>query len=149
MNSNTEQSLTIGRIARLAEVGVDTIRFYERRGLLPTPQRTPSGYRLYQTDTVNRLSFIRRAKALGFSLEEISTLLDLQDSGGPKAEVKAITRRKLDAVNNKISDLVRMRDALSQLNKQCSGKGDICGCPIIEVLSDPSDIESADSKQTN
>jgi len=149
MNSNTEPALTIGRIARLAGVGVDTIRFYERRGLLPTPQRTPSGYRLYQTDTVNRLNFIRRAKALGFSLEEISTLLALQDSGGPKAEVKAITQRKLDAVNIKINDLVRMRDALSQLNKECSGKGDICGCPIIEVLSDSSDIEPIDSKQTH
>lgn len=146
MNSNAQQNLTIGRIARLAGVGVDTIRFYERRGLLPVPRRTPSGYRLYNPDTVNRLSFIRRAKALGFSLEEITTLLDLQDSGGPKAEVKAITQRKLDAVNNKIDDLVRMRDALSQLNKECSGQGDICGCPIIEVLSDSADSLPAGDK---
>ncbi len=148
MNTGTEQKLTIGRIARLAEVGVDTIRFYERRGLLPAPSRTPSGYRLYETDTVDRLSFIRRAKALGFSLEEITTLLDLQDNGGPKAEVKAITQRKLDAVNNKIDDLVRMRDALSNLNKQCSGQGDICGCPIIEVLAGPADTHPA-AERTN
>jgi len=129
--------LTIGRIARLAEVGVDTIRFYERRGLLPEPVRTAAGYRLYSTDTVNRLHFIRRAKALGFSLEEITTLLDLQDNGGPKAKVKAITQRKLEGINAKIDDLERMRDVLNDLNKQCSGKGDVCGCPIIDVLSDP------------
>lgn len=135
-------NLTIGRIARLASVGVDTIRFYERRGLLPKPDRTASGYRLYKTDTVDRLHFIRRAKTLGFSLEEINTLLDLQDNGGPKAEVKSITQRKLDGINAKIDDLQRMRDVLNDLNKQCSGKGDVCGCPIIDVLSDPGNMSN-------
>lgn len=133
----TNTKLTIGRIARLAAVGVDTIRFYERRGLLPKPLRTPAGYRLYTTETVDRLNFIRKAKSLGFSLEEISTLLDLQDNGGPKAEVKAITQRKLDGINNKIDDLQKIRDVLNKLSSQCSGEGDICGCPIIEVLSQP------------
>ena len=136
------EKLTIGRIARLAEVGVDTIRFYERRGLLPEPVRTAAGYRLYSTDTVNRLHFIRRAKALGFSLEEITTLLDLQDNGGPKAKVKDITQRKLEGINAKIDDLERMRDVLNDLNKKCSGKGDVCGCPIIDVLSDPEAINT-------
>ncbi len=132
-----KSKLTIGRIARLAAVGVDTIRFYERRGLLPKPLRTPAGYRLYTTETVDRLNFIRKAKSLGFSLEEISTLLNLQDNGGPKAEVKAITQRKLDGINSKIDDLQKMRDVLDELSNQCSGEGDICGCPIIEVLSEP------------
>ncbi len=132
-----QAKLTIGRIARLAAVGIDTIRFYERRGLLPKPTRTPAGYRLYTTDTVDRLDFIRKAKSLGFSLEEISTLLNLQDNGGPKAEVKAITQRKLDSINDKIDDLQKMRDVLNDLNSKCSGKGDICGCPIIEALSKP------------
>jgi Hg(II)-responsive transcriptional regulator len=130
------EKLTIGRIAKLADVGIDTVRFYERRGLLPAPQRTASGYRIYAADTVGRLNFIRRAKGLGFSLEEITTLLDLQDNGGAKAAVKKITQRKLEQINAKIDDLIRMRDVLTELNKDCTGNGDIGGCPIIEALSD-------------
>ena len=87
MNDKTEK-LTIGRVASQAGVGIDTVRFYERRGLLPEPERTASGYRIYTVETIDRLNFIRRAKDLGFSLEEISTLLDLQESGGSKAEVR-------------------------------------------------------------
>lgn len=142
MSKIQPKKLTIGRIAKLADVGVDTVRFYEQRGLLPEPKRTAAGYRLYTPDTVSRLSFIRRAKALGFSLEDITTLLNLQDNGGPKSEVKAITQRKLDGINAKISDLQNMRDVLNDLNKQCSGRGDICGCPIIEALSDHKAIQS-------
>lgn len=138
MDTATAKPLTIGRIAKLADVGIDTVRFYERRGLLPEPQRTDSGYRLYSTDTISRLHFIRRAKDLGFSLEEITILLNLQDNGGPKAEVKAITKRKLSQINTKIDDLLRMRVVLQELDEECSGAGDICGCPIIEALSDES-----------
>jgi len=131
----TGKPLTIGRVAKQADVGIDTIRFYERRGLLPEPQRTESGYRLYPPATVTRLHFIRRAKALGFSLDEIVTLLALQDTGGPKAEVKAITHRKLGQIEAKITDLERMRDVLRELDLDCSGTGDVRGCPIIETLS--------------
>lgn len=138
MTDASGKSLTIGRVARLAEVGIDTIRFYERRGLLPEPQRTESGYRLYPPETITRLHFIRRAKALGFSLDEIVTLLALQDTGGPKAEVKAITHRKLEQVEAKIADLERMRDVLRELDHDCSGTGDVGGCPIIEALSEES-----------
>lgn len=136
MNDSLAKPLTIGRIAAQAGVGIDTIRFYERRGLLPEPSRTESGYRLYPPATISRLHFIRRAKALGFSLDEIATLLALQDAGGPKSEVKAITRRKLDQVEAKIADLERMRDVLRELDRDCTGAGDVDGCPIIEALSD-------------
>lgn len=141
MTTDTEHSLSIGRVASLAGVGVDTIRFYERRGLLPPPQRRASGYRVYSETVVSRLEFIRRAKALGFSLEEITSLLHLQDHGGPKAEVKAITHRKLEEIEAKLADLDRMREVLRNLNKECSGTGDVRGCPIIEALSD----EAADT----
>ncbi len=134
--SSLTNKLTIGRVAGQAGVGIDTVRFYERRGLLPEPDRTASGYRIYAPDTIDRLNFIRRAKDLGFSLEEISTLLDLQESGGSKAEVRKITERKLANINARIDDLKRMRDVLKNLHAECSGSGDACGCPIIEALGD-------------
>ena len=136
MNQRAEKLHTIGRIAKQAGLGVDTIRFYEQRGLLPQPQRTAKGYRLYPPATVERLNFIRRAKRLGFSLEEITALLDLQDNGGTKSAVKKLTSRKLDEINSKIADLERMRDVLQSLNKRCSGRGNVDGCPIIEALGD-------------
>ena len=128
--------LRIGQIAKAAAIGIDTIRFYERRGLLPAASRSQAGYRLYPQQTITRLRFIRRAKDLGFSLDEIATLLRLQDSGGPKSEVKAITHRKLEAINTKIEALTRMRDVLQQLDNDCSGRGSVTGCPIIETLSE-------------
>ena len=144
MDKQADQKLTIGRIASQADVGIDTIRFYERRGLLPTPSRTTSGYRIYVPETVGRLNFIRRAKTVGFSLQEISTLLELQDTGGAKSEIKTITQRKLEHIDAKIDDLKRMRDVLHTLNQDCSGKGDIGGCPIIEALSeDPNDTSES------
>jgi MerR family mercuric resistance operon transcriptional regulator len=127
MIDQSEKLLRIGRVASEANVGIDTIRFYERRGLLPEPQRTNSGYRLYPPDTVTRLRFILRAKELGFSLDEILSLLKLQDTGGPKAEVKAITHRKLKQIDIKIDALTRMRDVLHHLDGECSGTGDVRG----------------------
>jgi MerR family copper efflux transcriptional regulator len=128
-------SLTIGRVAKQANVTIDTIRFYERQDLLPKPQRTSSGYRLYAPDTVARLNFIRRGKGLGFTLEEIRALLALQDVGGTKANVKELTTRKLQEIESRISDLQRICDLLRQLNSQCSGHGNIGNCPIIETLA--------------
>lgn len=136
MREQKTRLMRIGSVAKAAAVGIDTIRFYERRGLLSEPQRTASGYRLYQPDIVTRLRFIRRAKAIGFSLDEINSLLTLQDTGGPKSEVKAITHRRLEQIDAKIDSLTRMRDVLHQLDTDCSGSGDIAGCPIIESLSE-------------
>ncbi len=133
--------MRIGQIAVAADVGIDTVRFYERRGLLPEPQRTRSGYRSYPPGTITRLRFIRRAKELGFSLDEIGSLLALQDTGGPKSEVKAITRRKLAQIDTRIIALSRMREVLQQLDSECSGTGDVRGCPIIETLSEDADCD--------
>ena len=133
---NTSSQLTIGRLAKRADVGIDTVRFYERRGLLPRPARTAAGYRLYPESMVDRIRFIRRAKALGFSLDEIDALLDLQDHGGRKSTVKALTQRKLAEIDARIADLESMRDVLRELDGRCSGRGDVAGCPIIDALTD-------------
>ena len=87
----------------------------------------------------DRLEFVRRAKKLGFTLDEIASLLTLQDEGGSKAEVKKLTREKLIKIEHKISDLQRMRAMLRVLNKQCSGSGSIRNCPIIETLTSTND----------
>ncbi len=139
MLEETPKTLTIGRLARQAAVGIDTVRFYERRGLLPEPSRTAAGYRLYADDIVARLRFIRRAKSLGFSLDEIGNLLDLHDRGGQKSAVKQLTRRKLAQINAKIADLSKIRDVLRELESECSGTGDVDGCPIIDTLATAED----------
>lgn len=133
------ERLTIGRLARAADVGVETIRFYEREGLLPEPARTANGYRQYDPDTVERLGFIRRAKALGFSLGEIRELLALAHAEGERARVKALTGHKLAEIDRRIEELRRMRAALADLDRQCSGQGPVEGCPIIEALNGDED----------
>jgi len=136
MNTQIQPILKIGAVAKAAGVSIDTVRFYEGRGLLPSPQRSAAGYRLYDQSTIERLNFIGRAKGLGFTLNEIVLLLDLQDKGGRKAEVKSITGAKLEQIDRKIEDLQRMRSVLGKLNGDCSGSGSVAGCPIIEALVD-------------
>lgn len=126
------QGLTIGKVAKQAGVGIDTVRFYERAGLLPKARRTISGYRLYAPDDADRLRFIRRAKALGFSLDEIAQLLQLNAGRGTRANVRKLAQRRLDDLNQKIEEMTAIRDALSHLVKRCSGEGPVSGCPIIE-----------------
>lgn len=129
-------SMTIGKLAKQANVGVDTIRYYERQGLLPRAQRAQSGYRLYSQDDADRLSFIRRAKSLGFSLEDIRELLQLEVATGDRAEVKRLSEKRLTSIELKIRELTAIRDALAALVMDCSGHGSIDGCPIIKgVLS--------------
>ncbi|MEX0607050.1 MAG: MerR family DNA-binding protein, partial [Halofilum sp. (in: g-proteobacteria)] len=99
------------------------------------PDRTASGYRLYPPKAVERLGFIRRAKALGFSLAEIRELLGLADPRGDRAKVKALTEHKLAEIDQRIEELRRMRQALAGLDRQCSGHGPVEGCPIIEALT--------------
>ena len=136
MTNPSVNTLKIGAVAKAADVSIDTVRFYESRGLLPEPARTAAGYRLYDLSTVERLSFIGRAKDLGFTLNEIVLLLELQDKGGAKADVRAITNAKLEQIDRKIQDLQRMRKVLGQLNSDCSGEGTVDGCPIIEALAE-------------
>lgn len=126
---------TIGKVAAQAGVGIDTVRFYERGGLLKRPRRTASGYRLYDSDDVARLRFIRRAKALGFSLDEIAELLALNDGGGQRHSVREIAERRLAELAQRIEELERVRRTLSHLVHECrSGDGPLAGCPIIQAM---------------
>jgi Hg(II)-responsive transcriptional regulator len=126
--------LTIGKLATAAQVGIDTVRFYERAGLLRKPQRTAAGYRLYTTEEAGRLRFIRRAKVLGFSLEEVRGLLNLNDGGGRRSAVRALAQKRLDEIEQKLDELARMRDTLRTLVHRCHGEGSLKGCPIIEAV---------------
>jgi len=129
------KTMTRGQLATLCGVGPETIRFYERRGLLPEAPRSSGGYRRFGRDAVNRLVFIRKAKSLGFSLPEIAELLNLHDQpDGERARVKQITESKLREIEAKIADLERMRTVLTDLADQCSGRGPVHGCPIIDAL---------------
>lgn len=130
-------ALTIGALAAAADVGVETVRFYERRGLLPRPPRTSSGYRQYPPDTVERLRFIRRAQGLGFTLEEIGELLELRvDEVAACGPVEAGARAKIRQVEEKMAELQRIRDALGRLVAACQAREPTSECPILEELED-------------
>lgn len=128
-------SYSIGQLARTAGTGVETIRYYERRGLMPEPPRAASGYRRYPLDAADRLHFIQRVKRLGFTLEEIAGLLNLEE-GGDRGQVKAFAEAKLEEIETRIADLEHMRASLRELTARCSGEGPVAGCPIIEALND-------------
>ncbi|MBW1962801.1 MAG: MerR family transcriptional regulator [Deltaproteobacteria bacterium] len=131
------ERLTIGQLAKQANVNLETIRYYERRGLIPEPPRNKSGYRLYSTDDLARTRFIKRTQALGFSLKEISELLSLRvEPGVTCAEVKARVEAKILDIESRIADLGQMRKALSKLSNQCNGRGPIGKCPILEALDE-------------
>ena len=128
-------TLTIGKVARQAGVGVETIRFYEREKLLPEPARDPSsGYRRYPASTVARLQFIARAKGLGFTLKETRELLDLRAGPATCGTVRARAEEKLADVRRKIEDLQRIERALLTLADACPGDGVLADCPILEAL---------------
>ena len=132
MNS---KSLTIGRLAREAGINLETVRYYERRGLLPKPPRTASGYRLFPADTTVRLRFIRRAQELGFSLKEIRELLTLRlSSRTTSSEIRKRAEAKIADIEQKIKTLEAMRKSLRKLTSSCAGCGPISECPILEGL---------------
>lgn len=127
--------MQIGQLARQAGVAIDTVRYYERQGLLPAPERRESGYRQYGAQDVARLRFIRRAKDLGFTLHEIQDLLKLSATQhADRAEVRALARHRLADIEHRIRELDAMRAALASLVKHCSGHGPLDDCPIIENL---------------
>jgi len=127
--------LTIGRVARSAGLAIDTVRYYEREGLLQKPGRTPSGYRQYSPDAVKRLQFIRQAKELGFTLSEIRELLTLKVAPGKScADVRAHAEAKIADVEQRIAQLNRMKRALVKLAAACSGRGPTSTCPILEAM---------------
>ncbi len=127
--------LSIGQVARRAGVGVETVRFYEREGLLEEPPRRASGYRQYSEQVVTRLRFIKRAKLLGFSLKEITELLLLRvDAQTSCEEVKQRTEAKIAEVERKVLELQRMRQALLQVASLCTGQGPTSRCPMLDAL---------------
>lgn len=128
-------AMTIGQVARQAGVGVETVRFYERAGLLAAPPRRESGYRQYAQDAVARIQFIKRAKELGFSLKEITELLSLRvDPETTCGEVKQRAEAKMANIDAKLRDLQRMKAALAELVAACSGSGPTSHCPILDAL---------------
>lgn len=131
--------LTIGQVANHAGVGVETIRFYERQGLIDKPERRPSGYRQYQPDIVRRIRFIQNAKVLGFSLREVSELLSLRVARGSTcAAVRSRALSKIEDIDARITALQEMRGALLRLSAACGRPGPVSECPILDAL-DPED----------
>ncbi len=134
-------ALTIGQVADAADVNIQTIRYYERRGLFPIPRRTPAGYRQYTDDAVARLRFIRHAQALGFSLQEIQELLGLRvRHAGACDTVERKTRMKIGLVQQKIAGLERVKRTLQRLAAACAARRPTDECPILDALEDHADV---------
>ncbi len=126
--------LSRGSLAKQTGVNIETIRYYENIGLMPEPPRTSGGHRIYDESLLKRLSFLRRCRELGFSLDELRGLLELVDGGSYScAEVLESVQAHLQRINGKIRDLKKMQATLRELSKQCTGD-DVPGCPIVEVL---------------
>jgi MerR family mercuric resistance operon transcriptional regulator len=129
------ESLTIGQLAQRAGVGVETVRFYEREGLISEPPRRPSGYRDYPPEAVARIVFIRRGKELGFTLKEINELLELRVRPRRNcAQVKQSADAKIAGIDDKIAALRRMRRALKDLTKACEERRPTTECPLLASL---------------
>lgn len=126
--------LTIGRVAKLAGVHVETIRYYQRRGLLIEPDKPWGAYRRYPAETVKRLRFIKRAQALGFTLEEVGDLLHLSEASAC-AETRNLATHKVELIDRKMADLAAMRQALATLVGQCDPGHRDGSCPIIVTLA--------------
>ena len=128
--------MKIGTLAKRADVAIDTVRYYERQGLLPAPVRLASGYRDYEDADVARLRFIRRAKALGFTLGEIHDLLHLSERReADMAGMKSAAIQKLADVDAKLAELQRIRKGLTDLVASCPGHGALEHCPILDALA--------------
>ena len=129
--------MQIGMLARRAGVAIDTVRYYERQGLLPKPHRQASGYRIYEEDDVARLRFIRRAKTLGFTLEEIASLLELSSRRDEDmASLRQAAEARMAEIAARITELERVRSGLQQLVTACPGHGALATCPILSALSE-------------
>ena len=127
------ESLTIGRLARAADVGVETIRYYQERKLLPVPPST-GAFRHYPVSLVDRIRFIKRAQELGFSLEEVSELLHLGE-GADRVSIRHIATNRLSQIEHKLSDLRRMKKVLKHLVTECEHTSAELPCPIIGTLA--------------
>lgn len=135
MDTPIDRTFTIGALARAASVGVETIRYYQRRGLLPEPERGRGSYRLYGEAELTRLRAIRRAQQLGFSLEEIDALLAL-NADTDRERARETAQAKIDLIDSRIQQLQGMRTALAELVRCCHDTQTTAPCPILRALSD-------------
>lgn len=127
----------IGELSKRTGVNIETIRYYEKIGVMPNPPRTPAGYRAYGEDHLNRLRFIRRCRQLGFPMTEIQPLLLLVDAHGYScSEVQALTLRHAEILKRKIADLKRLEKTLRGIASRCTGE-QVPDCPIIDALLEP------------
>ncbi len=130
-------TLTIGKVAKRSNVGIETIRFYERNGLIPEPPRRPSGYREYPESVVDQIKFIRRAKELGFTLKEIKELMTIKvECHSTPEDIRKKTRGKIKDIEDKIQTLTQMKKILMKLTKSCENKNpdSLSECPILDAL---------------
>ena len=129
------ERFTIGEVAKQAQVRIETLRYYEREGLIASPPRSRSNYRLYPEDTVRRVQFIKRAQELGFSLREIMELLALRATPEtPCVDIRKRAFDKITTIDEKIQALTAMKYALAKLVDACSGQGEMTDCPILTAL---------------
>lgn len=136
--------LSIGRVARASGVHLETIRYYERIGLIPAPGRTEGGHRAYEAPALRRLAFVRRARELGFAIDEIRALLDLAEPGHRACEeVRGVAEAHLKAVRAKIADLRRLETILASTIGRCGEDGPAPSCPVLELL----EAETAGARQ--
>lgn len=141
--------LTRGEFSRMAGVYPETVRYYEKRGLLSTPKRSASGYRLYTEDHLVRVRFIRRSQELGFSLSEVSDLLEMQSSPDLDcAKMRLRTETHLAAIRGRIQDLQRIETALQRLLTSCPGEGPIGECSILGARQPPDAYSQLSADQT-
>ena len=143
-------ALTIGAVARRAGIGVETVRFYERRGLLRRPARPDTGFRTYPEETVARLRFIRQAQRLGFTLKDIGDLLALRVAPGTDcAAVGTRAAAKLADVEGRLAELGRIRGALAKLVAACPGSGAVATCTILGSLAEPAETAARPTRRRN
>ena len=136
--------MTIGKVAARTGVGIETIRFYERQGLIAEPARRPSGYRDYPLEVIERVRFIKKAKELGFSLREIAELLFLRvDNDSTCADVLHRATAKIGEIEDKLRELERMKSALESLASACTGAGPTGDCPILEALEQENGLSAS------
>ncbi len=128
-------TLTIGQVAQRAGVRADTVRYYERRGLIPRPRRTAAGYRDFSPETIQQIRFIKRAQELGFTLDEIEELLAVRIRSRRKcADAMRIAKHKIELIEKKLADMRAMQQALERLLSSCAENQSVVECPIIESL---------------
>lgn len=147
MPAQDTDTLSTGQIAERAGVNVQTVRYYERRGLLPEPPRSSQGYRQYRPRHAERIRFIKRAQDLGFTLDETNELLRLSlTPGADRADVRAQAKEKIEEVRERIRDLRRIEETLEMLVEACEGHGSTSDCPIIGALESANEEEKTEER---